>query len=213
MQLSLSSFFAAVTTLMLVARPVAACTPGTYACLNQREGNEYGSIIQVCDAAGNWQTSAGGQRWPVGVLCPLRNLFVTGIRVYISPGHVDVYQSPLPTRAMCCKSADVRLYTDPPASDQGGVPMCFLVTKGCQGIAMRLRRQVLISALHTTFWPCSQEVKELFVATWRNNVSQNGTILTVDVKDAENKGEPPYGRVVKRKENDGEQYTDYECKD
>ncbi|KAK4247251.1 hypothetical protein C7999DRAFT_32333 [Corynascus novoguineensis] len=58
MQLSLSSVFAAVTTLMLVARPVAACTPGTYSCLNQREGNEYESIIQVCDAAGNWQTSA-----------------------------------------------------------------------------------------------------------------------------------------------------------
>ncbi|KAL2143380.1 hypothetical protein VTI28DRAFT_10494 [Corynascus sepedonium] len=74
MQPSLSSVFAAVTTLMLVARPVAACNPGTYACLNQREGNEYGSIIQVCDAAGNWQTSA--------------NLFVTGIWVYISRGHV-----------------------------------------------------------------------------------------------------------------------------
>ena len=58
MQLSLFSVFSAATMLLLVARPALACTPGTYSCEDQHEGNLYGSNILVCNGFGQWQLSA-----------------------------------------------------------------------------------------------------------------------------------------------------------
>jgi len=65
MYASLSSVFAAATVLLLVARPAAAapaaaadCTPGTWSCVDQHEGSEYGSYIRVCNSSGYWQLSA-----------------------------------------------------------------------------------------------------------------------------------------------------------